>query len=58
MPVSAPESASTAATIGTRLRTTLLSRSGACSDAWNVSHSEMNPFSGGNAEIASAPMRK
>ena len=47
-----------AANSGSRLRTTPFCRTGACSAVWNVSHSETKPFSGGSAEMASAPMRK
>ena len=56
--VSAPASASVAANSGSRLRTTPFCRIGACSAVWKVSHSETKPFSGGSAEMASAPIRK
>jgi hypothetical protein len=56
--VSAPASASVAAKSGRRLRTTPCSRIVACKAAWKVSHSETNPFKGGSAEMASAPIRK
>ena len=55
---SAADSAMTAPTAGTRNFRLHCGRSGLTRIAWNSSHSETKPLSGGSAEIAAQPTRK
>jgi len=54
----AAESASSPPTAGTSILRPHCGKSGLCRIAWNVSHSETKPLSGGSAEIATQPARK
>src|SRR5262249_5095384 len=55
---SAAESASNAPTVGTKSFNPHDGNCGLKRIAWNVSHSETKPLSGGSAEIATQPIKK
>ena len=54
---SAAARASIAPTAGTMIFNAHCGRSGLCSTAWNINHSETKPLNGGSAEIATQPTR-
>ena len=53
---SAAASASMAPTAGTMIFSAHCGRSGLCSTAWKISHSETKPLNGGSAEMATQPI--